>query len=137
MHQRREFSVAYLKVFHKEHAELGFLLGKAKVAPHTRAHIPRLELCASVLAVEMAEIIREQLQVSKDAFTFYTDSQVVLGYISNDAKRFHVYVSNRVSKIRSFCGPECWRYVMSEQNPADVATRGCSTNSLEQLAFRT
>ncbi|XP_062581093.1 uncharacterized protein LOC134242906 [Saccostrea cucullata] len=123
-------AVAYLKVFHKEHAELGFLLGKAKVAPTHGHTIPRLELCASVLAVEMAEIIREQLQVSKDAFTFYTDSQVVLGYISNDAKRFHVYVSNRVSRIRSFCGPECWRYVMSEQNPADIATRGCSTREL-------
>ena len=74
-------AVAFLRVFHGESNELGFLLGKAKVAPTHGHTIPRLELCASVLAIEIAEIIREQLQVPKDIFTFYTDSQVVLGYI--------------------------------------------------------
>lgn len=83
----------------------------------------------------MAETIREELQIPNYNFTFYTDSQVVLGYISKDAKRFHVYVSNRVSRIRSFCGPGRWRYIMSEQNPADVASRGCSTRELPQSTW--
>lgn len=83
----------------------------------------------------MAETIREELQIPNYNFTFYTDSQVVLEYISNDAKRFHVYVSNRVSRIRSFCGPGRWRYIMSEQNPADVASRGCSTRELPQSTW--
>lgn len=128
-------AVACLKAFHEKHSEVGFLLGKAKVAPLHGHTIPRLELCASVLAVEMAETIREELQIPKDNFTFYTDSQVVLGYISNYAKRFHVYVSNRVSRIRSFCGPGRWRYIMSEQNPAGVASRGCSTRELPQSTW--
>ena len=123
-------AVAFIKVFSGETSEVGFLLGKAKVAPAHGHTIPRLELCAAVLAVEVAEIVREQLSLEKDVFRFYTDSQVVLGYISNDSKRFHVYVANRVSRIRSFCGPEYWRHVASDQNPADVATRGCSARDL-------
>ncbi|KAK3093009.1 hypothetical protein FSP39_009964 [Pinctada imbricata] len=123
-------AVAFIKVFSGDRSEVGFLLGKAKVAPAHGHTIPRLELCAAVLAVEIAEIAREQLCLQKDVFTFYTDSQVVLGYISNDSKRFHVYVANRVSRIRSFCGPEYWRHVTSDQNPADVATRGCSALNL-------
>ncbi|XP_021346186.1 uncharacterized protein LOC110445733 [Mizuhopecten yessoensis] len=113
-------AVAYIKVFSDETNEMGFLTGKAKVAPVHGHTIPRLELCASLLAVEIAENVREQLDVPKDVFTFYTDSRVVLGYISNESKRFHVYVANRVSRIRSFCGPQSWKYVASAENPADV-----------------
>ena len=36
---------------------------------------------------------------------FWTDSRVVLGYISNEAKRFHVYVANRVQEIRDLPDP--------------------------------
>ncbi|XP_060067501.1 uncharacterized protein LOC132547715 [Ylistrum balloti] len=123
-------AVAFIKVFSEDSSEIGFLTGKAKVAPAHGHTIPRLELCASLLAVDIAENIREQLDVPKDMFTFYTDSRVVLGYISNESKRFHVYVANRVSRIRSFCGPHSWKYVASSENPADIATRGCSAFEL-------
>jgi ribonuclease HI len=47
--------------------------------------IPRLELCAAVLAVEVAQFALEQLDLEIDNVKFYTDSKVVLGYISNEA----------------------------------------------------
>lgn len=76
-------------------------MGKAKVTL-THGHIiPRLELCAAVLGIEIAEIIREQMDKEKN-FKFYSDSQIALGYITSDARRFYVSVANRVSKIRSF-----------------------------------
>lgn len=31
---------------------------------------------------------------------FWTDSKIVLGYLTNGSRRFHVYVANRVQKIR-------------------------------------
>ncbi|KAK7933118.1 hypothetical protein WMY93_004014 [Mugilogobius chulae] len=43
-------AVAYLRVTHDDdHHEVGFVLGKAKLAPQPELTIPRLELCAAVL----------------------------------------------------------------------------------------
>lgn len=120
---------------------VGFVMGKAKLAPLPEHTIPRLELCAAVLAVELAELITSEIDVSLDDTTFYSDSKVVLGYIKNDTRRFYVYVSNRVQRIRRFSRPEQWQYVSSELNPADIATRSVtaarlqSTNWLSGPAF--
>lgn len=123
-------AVAYLRVSTGNVTDVGFLVGKAKVAPTHGHTIPRLELCAGVLATELAETVKEELDIAKSAFRFYSDSRVVLGYISAEARRFHVYVCNRVSRIRSFCGPEQWGYISTESNPADIATRSFKTSSL-------
>ncbi len=57
----------------------GFVLGKARLAPRPEQTIPRLEWCAAVMAVDMAELITFQIDIVCDAVTFYTDSKVVLG----------------------------------------------------------
>ena len=57
---------------------------------------------------------------------FWTDSQVVLGYIRNNARCFHVFVANRVQQIRDSSSPSQWQYVRTEENPADEASRGVS-----------
>lgn len=56
-------------------------MGKARLAPKSELTIPRLELCAAVMAVEMADLIKDKLHQQLDAVHFYTDSKVVLGYI--------------------------------------------------------
>lgn len=46
--------VTYLKVFDQKNVgQVGFVLGKAKVAPRHGHTIPRLELCAAVLTTEI------------------------------------------------------------------------------------
>ena len=121
-------AVAYIKVWDKEgNTSVGFLLGKAKVAPSKGHTIPRLELCGAVLATELAEIISAQLDVPMSFMTYFTDSKVVLGYIGNQTRRFFTYVSNRVEKIMRVSSSSQWRYVSTARNPADCATR-CSTS---------
>ena len=41
------------------------------------------------------------MNLSYDVCHYYTDSQVVLGYISNTTRRFYTYVANRVEKIHN------------------------------------
>ena len=55
---------------------------------------------------------------------------IVLGYISNDAKRFHTYVANRVQQIRDVTKPSTWSYVDTKNNPADDASRGLEAQQL-------
>lgn len=67
------------------------ILGKARLAPRPEQTIPRLELCAAVMAVDMADLITSEIDIECDAVTFCTDSKVVLGYIYNEKLRFYCW----------------------------------------------
>ncbi len=129
-------AVAYLRVIDGDGScEVGFVLGKAKLAPLSAHTIPRLELGAAVLAVEVAELIQNELDITPNAVEFYSDSKVVLGYIHNETRRFYVYVSNRVQRIRKSTRPEQWHYVPTSQNPADHATRSVPASALKDSTW--
>lgn len=131
-------AVAYLRAVQEDgKAEVGLVMGKAKLAPQSEPTIPRLELCAAVLAVEVTDLIREELDLKLDAIRFYTDSKVVLGYIYNVTKRFYTYVHNRVQRIRQSSAPEQWHYVRTEENPADHASRSLPASHLAQSSWFT
>ena len=99
-------AVCYLKSTHPDgKINVSFVFGKAKLAPSHATTIPRLELCAAVLAVEIAKLVIGEHAFKPDSVTYYSDSKVVLGYISNEARRFYVYVSNRVERIRKSSSP--------------------------------
>ena len=53
-------AVGYLQVEDEDgNIDVGFIMGKSKLAPLKGHTIPRLELCAAVLAVEVGDIISE------------------------------------------------------------------------------
>ena len=106
------------------------LCGKSRVAPLKQITIPRAELQAAVLSAQMAYKLKAELRLELTKEVFWTDSKIVLGYIHNDARRFHVYVANRVQKIRDLSQPDQWNYVSSNENPADLASRGASVSQL-------
>lgn len=117
-------AVAYLRALDFEGRwHVGFIMGKSKLAPYPMHTIPRLELCAAVLAVELAEVIQSEIDVELQAVKFFTDSRIVLGYIHNSSRRFYTYVANRVARIRGSTEPKQWQYVLTGQNPADQGTR--------------
>nr|XP_022331795.1 uncharacterized protein LOC111129629 [Crassostrea virginica] len=117
-------AVAFLRAKdHNGHHHHGFILGKGKVAPKSAVTIPRLELCAAVLGVEISRIIKEQLDIAAKDFRFHTDSRVILGYIYNKTRRFYTYVSNRIEQIHRFSSPTQWSYVPTQHNPADQGTK--------------
>ncbi|XP_062603957.1 uncharacterized protein LOC134265758 [Saccostrea cucullata] len=125
-------AVAYLKTYFSDNrVNIGFLLGKAKLAPLNGHSLPRLELCTAVMAVEISETVQESLDIRPDSVEYYTDSQVVLGDINNTTRRFYTYVSNRVDQIRSLSTPSDWSYVNTKHNPADLATRSVPSSKLQ------
>lgn len=117
-------TVSYLRFENGDKVHLAFLLGKARVAPLKQTTIPRLELTAAVLAVHIDQLLQKELHLKLETSVFWTDSTTVLKYISNETKRFHTFVANRVSVIREATCVEQWRYVSSKENPADEASRG-------------
>lgn len=105
-------------------------MGKARVAPTKAVTIPRLELTAAVISAAVSNMLKEELDLKIDREYFWIDSQVVLGYINNEARRFHVFVANRVQRIREITDPKQWHYVSTEENPADHASRGLKAEEL-------
>ena len=74
--------------------------------------------------------MRNELEYKEIREFFWTDSQAFLRYVNNDAKRFHVYVANRVQQIRDLTDPSSWYYFESHSNPADEVSRGLTAKKL-------
>ena len=131
-------AVAYLRLTDlHDQPYVSFLFAKAKVTPKHAVSIPRLELCAAVLATTLAQTVEPELRdrIPIDSTTYYTDSKVALGYISNESKRFHVYVANRVHKIHKMSSPSQWKHVSTNENPADIASRSVPATQLSKTIW--
>ena len=73
---------------------------------------------------------------------FWTDSEVVLAYIRNEAKRFKIFAANRTKLIKEHSDECQWFYISSKPNPVDHASRGidiCNQNKVKEwlLGHRT
>ena len=108
---------------------VSLVMGKSRVAPLKITTIPRLELTAAVVSAKVGIMLQELNYANLKQF-FWTDSKVVLGYINNDAKRFHTFVANRVQIIRSNTDTKKWRHIDTKGNLADNASRGLSAEEL-------
>ena len=125
--------VVYLRVedsTNKVHTAL--VISKTKVSPIKRLPIPRLELCGAQVLTKLLCHAKRILGVPVDSVFAWTDSTVVLGWLSGSPRRFKTFVGNRVSFIIDQLPPERWRHVPGSQNPADCASRGLFPAQLKE-----
>lgn len=129
---------SYLRQVDEEgRVHCALVLAKSRVAPIKLMTIPRLELTAAVVSVTVSNILKEELGLTNIDEYFWTDFKVVLAYINNKACRFHTFVSNRIQKIHHSTVSQQWRYVQTNNNPADHASRGLSVNDLFKSSWFT
>ena len=106
------------------------VMSKARVTPSKPVTVPRLELSAALISAKVGTFLADELDFKNLVQFYYTDSKVVLGYITNESKRFHIFVANRVQQIREFTKPTDWTYIDTNANPADIASRGLGAKEL-------
>ena len=103
---------------------------RCRVAPAKKDEsVQRLELAGCQLAVSVAAEVCDALGAKISEMTFYTDSVTALAWLRTTSK-MSVYVSNRVCKVRDRTDIRQWRHVPGDQNPADLASRGCRPRRL-------
>ena len=108
------------------------LIEKSKVILAKYVIIPKLELIEATLSIKMSQLINGELELN-DVTSIRTDSQVVLGYINNESKRFKVFVANRVEVIHDNSNTNQWHYIDTKSNPADDALRGLDVTNTKKV----
>ncbi|XP_075158181.1 uncharacterized protein LOC142231459 [Haematobia irritans] len=114
----------YVRIREEESVSVHLVSCKTKVAPLKTLSIPRLELCGATLLAEMIDRLVPQLEIRNFSIFCWTDSTIVLSWLAKPPCYWSTFVANRVSKIIQAIDPPRWHHVKSEENPADLASRG-------------
>ena len=123
-------AVIYAVIDQRERKSQGLLVSKSRLSKKGLS-IPRLELVAAHIAANLMENVRNALhnyQISK--CYGWSDSLIVLFWLKQK-QGYKQFVSNRVQKINQKAYIE-WRHVPTQENPADIGSRGCKGTDLKE-----
>ena len=123
--------VVYLRIVTStDEVHTSLVISKTKVSPIKLLSIPRLELCGAQVLARLLKHAKDVLQIPLCDVYAWTDSMIVLGWLTGNPRRFKTYVGNRVSSIVDQIPPDRWNHVVSNENSADCASRGLLPSEL-------
>ncbi|GFV00398.1 integrase catalytic domain-containing protein [Trichonephila clavipes] len=125
-------AVVYCKSITSDRKMLVHLIAsKSRVAPTKQTTIPRLELYAAVLLAKLVHRVKQALKLNVTNTFLWSDSMIVLSWIRKESYQLKTFVANRIATIQEITSSEQWRYVATEDNPADFVSRGMDSLKLK------
>lgn len=126
-------AVIYSRVFVDGQYVSKIIASKTKVAPISQLSIPKLELCGAVLLVKLMNSIISSLDRPINSITLWTDSKIVLDWLSGHPRKWTTFIANRTAQILESFSRQYWKHVSSAENPADCASRGLAPVELAEF----
>ena len=92
--------------------------------------MPRMELVAATLSVKISVLLKKELQIPIKKEMFWTDSEVVLAYIRNEAKRFKIFVANRIELIKHH-SDNVNGFTLAQNRTLQIMLQGALTHAIK------
>ncbi|GIX89430.1 hypothetical protein CDAR_304291 [Caerostris darwini] len=86
---------------------------------------------AATIGARLFSSVTQALKLPNVKAYFWTDSSTVLTWITS-REQWSVFVTNRISEIRKLTTSEDWFHITTDQNPADILSRGCGPKQLQK-----
>ncbi|GFS74800.1 integrase catalytic domain-containing protein, partial [Nephila pilipes] len=110
------------------------LQARSRIAPMKTITISLLELMAAVIGARLFGSMKQALKLPYIKIYFWTDSSTVLTWITR-RYQWSVFVTNRISEIRKLTSSEDWLHISTDQNLADILSRGCGPKQLQKYKW--
>ena len=101
------------------------------MAPIKPKSIPRLELMAGRILAALMDTVQKAINLEIHSTHLWSDSYTVPCWIAN-RQEWQQFVKARVNEILSLTTENQWRHCPSEDNPADIGSRGMNATKLEK-----
>ncbi|XP_058828387.1 uncharacterized protein LOC131688231 [Topomyia yanbarensis] len=105
-------------------AKMALLTSKSKLAPLHDLSIPRKELSAALLLSHLVKRVTVELSMKFLEVVLWCDSTIVLAWIKKPLNELELFVRNRIALIQEETDGFRWEYINTENNPADIVSRG-------------
>ena len=105
-------------------------MAKSRVASLKLLTLPKLEMMGALTAARLCDFIVQALCPLTLLTHFWSDSQITLHWIKGE-KCTGTFVTHCVTEILNLSRPDHWQYCPTQDNPADLLTRGITSSQLK------
>jgi hypothetical protein len=112
------------------------MMAKSRLAPLKQLTLPQLELMAAVIGARLANFLSRTLSSRYPNLNvrLWSDSEIVLHWI-NSSKPLKQFITHRINEIKNLFPTSIWNHCPTDQNPADLLTRGITPLQLQSSSL--
>ena len=108
------------------------IMAKSKIAPLKTVDIVRLELSGAVISKRIRTYIEKEMNLCFEKVYHMVDSEIVKAMIDKESYGFNTFIAKRIGEIHQETSPKEWVWVSGKQNIADILTRGCKPEEMNE-----